>query len=562
MPKRVLVIGLDSAPLDWVRKWADEGRLPGLKRLMDEGASGILQSVNPPLSPSAWASFATGMVPAKHGVFDHIYRRQGTYDIAPTTSATCMEEPVWRIISRHDGRVGVINVPETYPPAPVNGFLISGMDTPSDEAEYTYPSELKSELQSAIGGYKVFGTRSKENLDRSIEGMHETIPMRARAGQYLWDKYRPEFMTLVFMEPDVIQHKCWKYLDPSHPEYGDDVNQKKGKIYRESIPDIYSRIDRAISPWLNSLDDDTTVIVMSDHGAGPLNKFLYINNWLEKEGYLHFKPSVLTRTKLLSFRLGFTPANVFNIAANLRLGVVDRATNKIKRDMITTGRTTRMQRAFLSWTDVDWQRTRAYSLGGNFTGIYINLEGREPEGCVAQGQVYDALCDELKTRLKEWYDQDTGAPIVDRVYTREELHQGPHSDRAPDVIFSTTNEAYVGSGGHEFTSNRLMNTSPLFNGHHRMNGMLIMSGGDVRAGQLEPTNIMDLAPSILYLLGYPIPVKMDGRVITQAVTKEFLAAYPIQFEDTVEYTPLEVDGTYTSEDEREVLTRLSDLGYL
>ena len=561
MSNRVLIFGLDSAPFSWMEKWVSEGRLPNLGRLIAGGATGILHSVNPPLSPSAWSSFATGMLPAKHGVFDHIYRKPGTYDIAPTNSSVRAGRTIWEIISQHGGSVGVVNVPETYPPVPVKGFMLSGMDTPSDEAEFSYPPELKEELQTAVGGYKVFGLRSKEDLDRSILGMQQTIPMRARAGRFLWETYQPDFMILVFMETDVIQHKCWKYMDPAHPEYDEPTNKAGRATYAEVIPDIYMRIDAALGPWLDSLDEDTTVVIMSDHGAGPLNKFLYLNNWLVHEAYLHFKTSSISRLKQAAFQLRFTPTNLFNLAAKLRLGVVDNVTNKIKRDMTRKGRTTFFQRLFLSWSDIDWSRTRAYTLGGNSTGIYINLQGREPEGCVAPGPEYETLRGEIAARLKEWRDPDTGDRIVEQVFMREEIHSGPFVDRAPDVIFTTTAEAYVGFGGHEFASTKLMETSPIFSGHHRLDGMITFVGRGIRPGRLEPHQIVDVSPTVLYLLRYPIPANMDGRVITQAFTPDFLAAFPIIQGEAVDVFHGGEDP-YSPADEGEILSRLNDLGYL
>lgn len=564
MTERVLIIGLDSAPLEWIRRWADDGLLPTLGRLMTKGASGVLRSVNPPLSPAAWSSFATGTFPGKHGVFDHIYRMPGAYDIAPTSSNIRGGKPIWEIISEHGGTVGIINVPETYPPAPVNGFMISGMDTPSDEADFAYPSDLKTHLETEIGGYKVFGPRSKEDLDRSIAGMHQTIPMRARAGRYLWEKYQPDLMTLVFMETDVIQHKCWKYMDPEHPEYEESTNIAKRGLYARSIQDVYARIDEALAPWIDSLDENTTVIIMSDHGAGPLKKFLFLNNWLTQEGFMRLSGAPWSRLRQIAFRMGFTPTNAFDIAARLRIGMVDAATNKIKRDMTETGGTTLLQRVFLSWGDIDWSRTRAYTLGGNFTGIYINLKGREPEGCVEPGPEYDALRDEIAARLKRWADPDTGKPIVERVYMREELYSGPFTSRAPDVIFTTVGESYVGSGGHEFASNRLMARSALFNAHHRIDGMIAFSGPSVRTGRLGAHNIVDVAPTVLYLLGYPIPENMDGRVITQALTRDFLDSHPVRAVVSGNEIPGRRPDSepFSQAEEDEILSRLRDLGYL
>ncbi|HLE05084.1 MAG TPA: alkaline phosphatase family protein [Anaerolineales bacterium] len=564
MTDRLLVLGLDSAPLQWIQRWVDEGRLPHLGRLMSRSATGVLESVFPPLSPAAWSSFATGMLPGKHGVFDHIRRLPGTYDIAPTSARTRAGRAIWEIISAHGGRVGVVNVPETYPPMPVNGFMLSGMDTPSDDAEFAYPGSLKAELEAAVGGYKVFGPRSKESLDRSIAGMHETIPMRARVGRYLWETYAPEFMILVFMETDVIQHKCWKYMDPAHPDYDTPQTRALRPAYADAIPDVYSHIDSALGPWLDSLDEDTTVIVLSDHGAGPLRKFLYLNNWLAHNGYICFRGSLLTRLKRLSFRLGLTPTRAFEVAARLGMGLADRATNRIKRQMTRTARTTLMQRAFLSWTDVDWSRTRAYALGGNFTGIYVNLKGREPQGCVSSGEEYEALCSEIAARLRDWRDPDTGEAIVQATQRGEASYQGPFSDRAPDIVFTTLDEAYVGFGGHEFASTALMEPSPMFNGHHRVEGMISLSGRGVRPGRLEPSRIVDVAPTILHLLGYPIPSDMDGRVVSEALSEAFLDTHPIR----QEFKMASLGATtgsgagYTTTEEQEVISRLEDLGYL
>lgn len=567
MSDRVLVIGLDSAPLAWVERWVAEGRMPNLGRLMAHGAVGILRTVNPPLSPAAWSSFATGMLPAKHGVYDHVYRRPESYDLAPTNSRRRMGKTLWQIIGEQGGKVGVINVPETYPPTPVNGFLISGMDTPSDEADWAYPPELKAELERAVGGYRVFGRRSKENLSRAIAGMHETIPMRCRTAEYLWAKYQPDFMILVFMETDIIQHKCWKYMDPAHPEYTPEGAKRYGSV----IPDIYTLVDQELKPLLEQVDERTTVIIMSDHGAGPLYKSLYLNNWLVSHGLMHFKRDAVTRVKRALFQLGFTPENMLNLAATLRLGMVDQVTSLIKDKMGNQDRTTLAQRLFLSWADVDWPRTKAYALGGYTTGFYINLKGREPQGCVEPGDEYEMVREEIMHRLMQWRDETTGQPVVEQVYRREELHHGPYVERMPDVIFMARDEAYVGFGGHEFGNNALMRSSPLFNAHHRMDGMVALYGSAIRRGtRLDTYSIVDLAPTILYLLGYPIPADMDGQVMAQAFLPEFLTTRQVV---TVAPTPKDdgrrtkddglpaPDGVYSASEEGEVLERLKDLGY-
>jgi predicted AlkP superfamily phosphohydrolase/phosphomutase len=154
-----MVIGLDSAPLFLLEPWIKAGELPNLGKIISQSAYGILNSTIPPLSPSAWSSFATGMNPGKHGVFDHGFRQNGTYKIVPTNARIRGGKTLWQLINESNGRSGVINVPETFPPEKINGFMISGMSTPSDEADWCAPETIKGELLEAIGGYKVYGQR-------------------------------------------------------------------------------------------------------------------------------------------------------------------------------------------------------------------------------------------------------------------------------------------------------------------------------------------------------------------------------------------------------------------
>lgn len=560
MVKRVLVIGLDSAPLELLESWIAAGELPHLGRLMATGATGILRSTFPPLSPAAWSSFATGMYPGKHGVYDHGYRQAGTYKIVPTNARRRAGKTVWQLIGEEGGRVGVMNVPETYPPEPVNGFLITGMTTPSDDADWCYPPSLAQELEEGMGGYQVFGVRSKENLDRSLAGMHQTIPMRMEAASYLWKEHQPEFMILVFMETDVVQHKTWKYMDPSHPQY-DPAGALK---YGDAILDVYRRVDQHLPLLLDQVDDETAVIVMSDHGAGPIDKWLNLNAWLLQENFLHLKTALPTRLRHLLFQTGFTLNNAYRLAAGLHLGLIDRTAKRAKRQS-SLKQASPLMRLFLSFDDVDWSRTRAYTLGGNLTGIWVNLRGREPQGCVSPGAEYERVRDELISHLKELRDPDSGLPIATAVYRREELYQGPYVERAPDVIFETLDEQYVGFGVQEFVTNRITAPSPLFSGCHRQAGMVILNGKPFRSGvRLDEHQIVDLSPTILHLLGYPVPTDMDGEVMLKAYKPSYRDAHLVRHSGSAwkqAANENEVTGLSDIEEEA-IIERLGDLGYL
>ena len=552
MINRVLVIGLDSAPLGLLEPWIAAGKLPNLGRLIAQGATGVLNSSFPPLSPAAWSSFATGMHPGKHGVLDHGYRQAGTYKIVPTNARRRGGATLWQLLGQAGKRVGVINVPETYPPSPVNGFLITGMTTPSDDADWCYPASLAAELKQAMGGYRVFGVRSKENLDRSLAGMHQTIPLRMQAASYLWEQHQPHFMILVFMETDVVQHKTWKYMDPSHPQHS---------RYGNAILDIYRRIDEHLPLLLEQVDDETAVIIMSDHGAGPIDKWLNLNSWLLRENFLRLKPEWPSRLRHLAFRLGLTPNNAYRLASALRLGLVDKAADKAKREA-SIQRANPMMGLFLSFNDVDWGQTRAYTLGGNLTGIWINLQGREPHGAVSPGAEYEQVRDELIDRLRELRDPDTGQAIATAIHRREQVYHGPYLERAPDVIFETLDEQYVGFGSQEFTTNAIMEPSPLFSGCHRRAGMVALHGKPFRPGaRLAEHQIVDLSPTILHLLGCSVPADIDGRVMVEALTAGYRQAHPISIAGQA-WKPAEDQAGFSPEEENKVSERLRDLGYL
>jgi predicted AlkP superfamily phosphohydrolase/phosphomutase len=557
MIERMLVIGLDSAPLDLLEPWVEAGKLPHLGRLMARGSTGVLRSTFPPLSPAAWSSFATGMYPGKHGVLDHGYREPGTYRIVPTNARRRGGKTVWELIGEQGGRVGVINVPETYPPEPVNGFLITGMTTPSEDADWCYPPSLAEELEKAVGGYQVYGLRSKEDLDRSLAGMHQTIPMRMRAAAYLWERYAPQFMVLVFMETDVVQHKTWKFMDPSHPQH-DPAGARK---YGSAILETYRRVDEQLPLLLDGVDDQTAVVVMSDHGAGPIDKWLNLNSWLLRQGLIRLKPGLPSRLRHLLFRLGWTPNTAYRLASSLRLGLVDRAAVRVKRKGSVMGANPLM-RLFLSFEDIDWPRTRAYTLGGNLTGVWVNLKGREPHGAVAPGAGYEQVREELIASLKQLHDPDTGEPVVTAIHRREAVYEGPYLYRAPDVLFETRGEQYTGSGIQEFVSNATMAPSPIFSGCHRQAGMVILAGTPFRQGvRLREQRIVDLAPTILHLLGYDVPVDMDGQVMLDALTPEYREAHPVRLAGEA-WKPAEEEARFSPEDEETLTERLRGLGYV
>lgn len=555
---KVVVVGLDGATLDLIRPWAAAGHLPNLATLMDEGAWGPLRTVIPPITGPAWTSFATGQNPAKHGLYDFLSRRPNSYDLISANASWRRSPSLWGLLSQAGRRVGVLNVPLTYPPEPVNGFMVTGMLTPPDAADFCYPAEFEAELRRAAPDYViqpdgiVVGKGREAELLAALQSMTE---MRLRATLHLMRYTAWDFFMVVFMATDVIQHACWHFMDTSHRDY----DPTAAPALRQAIQTIYQQVDEALGQIMAELDDQTYLMVMSDHGFGPLENYFHVNVWLWRQGYLQFKNTPAARFKQALFRLGLTPLNSYRLLR--RLGLADRLARNVQRQRQRTRHL--LGRTFLSFEDVDWQRTRAYSVG-NVGPIYANLRGREPQGLIAPGQEYEELLAEIASDLLGVADPASGQPFVERVYRREELYNGPYLDAAPDLFFIPRNLRINAFGALQFPSSHWLEPPFDRTGGHQMEGVLFVQGPGVRPGhQVNGAQIIDLAPTILGLLDAPIPDDMDGRILSTLFTDELaLSLHPVITSMTAAggsgHGPLE----FSAGAEEAVRARLQGLGYL
>jgi predicted AlkP superfamily phosphohydrolase/phosphomutase len=210
---------------------------------------------------------------------------------------------------------------------------------------------------------------------------------------------------------------------------------------------------------------------------------------------------------------------------------------------------------------VDWTRTKAFAVG-SFGQIYINQAGKRPQGMVQPGQEYDELRDEIAGRAMEIRDPRTGLPVVERVYRKEEIYSGPQVEKAPDLVLQSRNWEYMAFGHADFGAAHVVEPIVGMSGHHRPEGIAVLSGQGIKSGAaLQHANITDLAPTILYSMGIPIPSDMDGRVLTEAFAADYLSAVPIRYTDDLSQRPTGQDQ-YSLEDEEEIKERLRGLGYV
>ncbi|MCK4731121.1 MAG: alkaline phosphatase family protein [Methanophagales archaeon] len=497
------VLGIDGATFRIIAPLIKEGSLPNFERVMKEGVYGTLRSTIPPLSGPAWTSFMTGMEPSNHGIFDFVLKKPNSYKTYYANFRHIKGETFWNILGNYGKKVIIQNIMVTYPPSPVNGYLITGGLTPSGR-DYTYPKSLANEIESKFGKYPhlpVGGINvAKDGERKYIEIFYKNMEKRAEITKYLMKKKPWDLFVVMFEAADSLQHEFWKYIDNQHPRY----EIIEDEFIRDAIPNFYKKMDEFLGELLNELDDHTTLFIMSDHGFGRLKKYIVVNNFLINIGMLKLKRGIKTKVKKfiydhnidlktlydLSKKRGFT-----SIASKFRGGKTEDTLNKL----------------FLSVEDIDWSRTKAFSVG---TGghIYINLQGKEPEGVVDSND-YESIVYEIVEELKDFVDPETGEKVVEVVYTKTDVCNGKFSDLAPDISF-IPKEGYATLHREQFVSSSLFIESPN-SGYHRRDGIFIAYGYGVVKSRMKKADIFDIAPTILHLFGLPIPKEMDGRVLKE-----------------------------------------------
>jgi predicted AlkP superfamily phosphohydrolase/phosphomutase len=557
MIHKLLVIGIDGAPYPLIERWAASGDLPHMARLVERGSFGVLRSTFPVHSPTAWASFITGLNPGQHGVFDFVRRSPDSYKLSVVRADQYRGTSIWRLLSEAGRKVGVMNVPMTYPPEPVNGFLISGLGTP-EAARYTYPPELQKTLEAE--GYRVnkkfFFVR-----DRQDEWLDDITAMTEQRGQTAVRLLREEpwdFFMVVFRNSDEICHFFWHHMDETHPHHDPAAPPR----YKTAILDLYRQIDRWVGELVRAAGEDVNVVIMSDHGAGPLYRDVFLNEWLAREGWLALREEVASGRGWLSAmqRMGLTRARISNTLTRLDMHWLETAIKRALGDKIYV--LPRDERPEFH-NAIDWASTKAYSFG-YYGQIFINLVGREPGGIVPP-EVYDALRDEIARQIMGITDPEDGLPVVDQVFKKEELFHGRYLDEAPDLLAIMRGLTYITRTGYEFAEERgVLFREPYTDetGGHRLEGIVLAAGPDIRPGALPERPIIDLTPTLLQLQGCPVPDYMDGTPIEELMTPDFRAGHPLDVVPAEIRGREEIVGSWDAEAEADVTERLKQLGYL
>ena len=459
---KVVIIGLDCCePSLAFDRFA--ARMPNFTRLKERGIWGKLKSCDPPITVPAWMSMMSSKDPGTLGYYGFRNRADHSYEKMTTATSLAVKEPLlWDYLGRAGKKVILLGVPQTYPPRPVNGYMVTDFLTPSIESNYTYPADLKTEIASLpdVHPYEFdvsdFRTPDKGTIRDSLVRMTRK---RFALAKHLMTTKPWDFFMMVEMGTDRVHHAFWQYMDPSHHRY------EPGNPFESVIEDYYVQVDQEIGQLLEVLPKDTTVFVVSDHGGQCMEGGVAINEWLYSKGYLVLQEEPKVPSRLEAVK-------------------------------------------------VDWARTTAWGSGGYYGRLFLNVKGREPHGLIAP-EDYESTRSKIAAELEALGDPQ-GRPLGTRVLKPESLYKTVRGAAPPDlfVYFGDLRWRSVGTIGTGQIHTYENDTGP-DDANHAPLGMLIAKGPGI-AHPSEPTEgmqLMDVTPTVLKLFGLDVPADLQGHVI-------------------------------------------------
>ncbi len=410
-------------------------------------------------------------------------------------------------------KVGIVNVPVTYPPERVNGFMISGFPNPPGSTDYTYPKSLLSELNREVPGFTLQRTILLPGDEAAQSVYDDTVAVTKSQTDlltYLMGQKEWDFLMTVFDASDTIGHHFWKFMDPHHPKY----DPRLARMHGDKINKIYEVLDESVRRLLKLSDEDTLVIVCSDHGFGPVYYCVCFNSWLIKTGFIQLKQKIGTRARFALYKMGFNNYNLYRTAERLKmLGNTDFL---YQRKSILTSF---LKKITLDLPDVDWAKSLAYSFG-NFGPIFLNLKGREPQGIIGRGDAYEKVLAQVEQEARGFRDPSSGKNVFEQIIRGRDVYSGPYKDHGPDLLMYDSEMVYRSQRVFEFGTEKLITPHPVYSGNHDMEGIIIARGELVKPSvEAGPFDITDVAPTLFHLLGLPIPPDTDGRVLTEILSQ-------------------------------------------
>lgn len=551
-PLKLLVFGLDGADYRLTKDWLSAGHLPHLASLARRGCFGPLATIQPPITPAAWTSLLTGKNPGKHGVysFHRLWTDSDSLLLAPPSRAVS----VFRILEAAGLRTGVLNFPWTYPPEPLQGFVVSGVGAPQLDRTSGHPEGIVEDLLAAVGPYDIWPTNvlAEERFDQRV--LAQQVKLVTQGALALLRRVPCRALFCASMFPDVVQHSFFGNRSPL---------TTSGERLADAILHAYERMDAALGFLLGeACDEDTTVLVVSDHGGVSADRLVNLEQLFMDRGYLVRRPVEARSGDALRRGLARPALALWRAAKAALPGFLVKAlrgTARKAREELAHG--------FASLA-VDWLWTVAAPWSAYGT-IRLNVRGRDPQGIVPPGD-YLKVRGEIAEYLASLRDPGDGQPVFSSIRTQEELFHGPYTQEGPDLQLESREWRYI------MPTQRHIEAMPLLEvqlepiarlekpwGNHGPQGILAMAGPGVAPHAAVMTaSLLDVAPTLLALLDAPVPTDMDGRVLAEALTPA--ARMRIRPGEPLPFEPPPDDrlSAYTEEEREQIEKHLADMGYL
>lgn len=539
---RAVVIGLDGAAWHLLDPMIEAGAMPRLAALREKGAWGTLASTVPTYTPPAWTSAATGVNPGRHGIYGFIAGNAQSDRQELVHSGMIKAPALWEIANDQGARAGIYNLPLTYPPRELDGWMVSGMMTPGygehlkGFASWGGPERTGAQLEQRILQWApdyVVDVSANYETDWRDEGLAQraltSIRQREAVLKGLLDVDPPDVLFTVQEAPDRLQHVYYRYMDPSDELYGSD----DGKRIRDAVVECFSASDRIVGLLEDYAGSDGGVVVCSDHGFTAWEVSVHVNALLERWGYLKLKGSGKAMQSGLARRM-----------VPLAKKVLPR---KLARQ--AKGRT---------FAAIDWEATTAFASPIPQQGVFVNVAGRERYGIVPPERL-EGLKDELTERFLALRDH-RGEPVTDRVHRAEEVFHGESLEGAPDVLPVLRDHRYE-LDDELFHKEPFTDLSHLPRGVHHPDGIVVVSGAGVRGGRVEGS-VMDVMPTLLYQAGLAVPEGLDGNVLVDAFEPGALEDRPVATTAALSSADKDETSPYSQDEEALIEESLRGLGYL
>lgn len=533
MSVRVIVFGIDGGDWKFIDEGIREGSLPNFSKIKREGFHSILESTIPPVTPVAWPSLFTGMNPGKTGVFGFQGKDKGDYSLSRIVnrdffSGSCF----WEILNSYGKKTYLINLPMTYPPRKVLGGLKSGMFTPSEESESTYPEDFEVEIRETVPDYKIFTPpRTQIKKGTYFENLLKVTGDRAQLILHLLSKKDWDLIAVNFRSTDVIGHYFLGY------KLGD--CEEKEKPLGANVLKVYEQIDSILGKIMDRMDEETIMFIVSDHGidywkVGEPVRVVNFHEWLSRKGFLK------TKSKKVSSFFDVNKAYYWflNRGIDLKVLLPKKVQSKAKSCV----------------SMIDWDKSQAFLSHYSFRhgGITINLDGREKSGSVKK-EDYENVRNSILKKLRSFKD-GTGEGLVEKVWKREDIYSGDSVEVAPDIVFRLRKNYTA----RNTFSKHLFTNKEEYGGIHRSDGVFAAFGKPIKNGSIENSSIQDIHPTVLKCFGVSPENCVDGNVIP-IFSSAFKTEEPVKKEKDSSRDKTE---RVSKKEEEKIKKRLEQLGYM